>query len=78
MNQEELLAKLHEAVSKELLDRILAGEASAADIGNAIKFLKDNGISAVPKQGSSLKSLVDSLPDLEFNNVLPFDRTANG
>ena len=43
------LETLHSQVAQELLHRITSGEASSADMSNAIKFLKDNGIEATPK-----------------------------
>lgn len=58
----ELLAALHEAVGKELLDRIRDGGATGADISNAIKFLKDNGIEADPAVNPTVSSLASSLP----------------
>lgn len=58
----ELLENLHRAVAEDLLDKIKSGEATAAEISAAIKFLKDNGIEAIPASGSPLGDLVDSLP----------------
>jgi hypothetical protein len=58
----DLLGVLHEAVAKELLDRIRSGEASAADISNAIKMLKDNGIEARPDKNAALQSLASQFP----------------
>lgn len=58
----ELLESLHQAVAEDLLGKIKSGEASAAEISAAIKFLKDNGIEAIPAAGSPLGDLVDSLP----------------
>lgn len=58
----ELLESLHQAVAEDLLGKIKSGEASAAEISAAIKFLKDNGIEAIPASGSPLGDLVDSLP----------------
>ena len=42
--------------------RIISGEASSADMSNAIKFLKDNGIEGLPMQDSPLGNLVNILP----------------
>jgi hypothetical protein len=53
---------LHVAVAQDLLAKIQSGEASAAELSAAIKFLKDNGIEALPTEGSPLGNLVDSLP----------------
>lgn len=58
----EMLQKLHDAVCDDLLFKIQSGEATAAELSAAIKFLKDNGIEALPVSGSPLGSLVDNLP----------------
>jgi hypothetical protein len=58
----ELMAMLHAEVANGLLERIKSGEATAAEYQAAIKFLKDNGIEALPSEGSPLHSLIGSLP----------------
>lgn len=58
----ELLQSLHNAVAVDLLEKINSGEATAAELSAAIKFLKDNGIEALPVSGTALGNLVDSLP----------------
>lgn len=62
---EDLLATLHDAVAVELLARVKSGEASPAELGAAIKFLKDNGIEALPTVDNNLGKLMASLPDFE-------------
>ena len=64
---QETLETLHSQVALELSERIASGEASSADMSNAIKFLKDNGIEGLPVQDSPLGQLV---------NVLPFPKKA--
>ena len=59
---QETLENLHSQVARELSDRIATGEASSADISNAIKFLKDNGIESLPVQDSPLGNLAEILP----------------
>jgi|TARA_Y100000034_G_scaffold35171_1_gene43164 CO dehydrogenase/acetyl-CoA synthase beta subunit len=59
---QEALENLHSQVARELSDRIATGEASSADISNAIKFLKDNGIEGLPVQDSPLGNLAEILP----------------
>ena len=61
---EEVLAELHSVVAKELTRRIKGGEAQAADISAAIRFLKDNGIEADigSGQGGDVQELADVLP----------------
>lgn len=58
----EMLESLHRAVCEDLMAKIRSGEAKAADLAAAIKFLKDNGVDAIPTEGSPLGDLVDSLP----------------
>ncbi len=55
------LESLHAEVAKELKRRITANEASAADIGAAIKFLKDNSITAVIEDNSTMAALQEKL-----------------
>jgi hypothetical protein len=59
---QETLENLHSQVARELSDRITSGEASSADLSNAIKFLKDNGIEGLAMQDSPLGHLVNVLP----------------
>ncbi|WP_042954288.1 hypothetical protein [Rhizobium leguminosarum] len=42
---EDFLEQLHAATANALLKKIESGDATAADIAAAAKFLKDNGIS---------------------------------
>lgn len=58
----DILDSLHDAVAKDLLAKINSGEASAAELTAAIKFLKDNGIESLPVSGTPMGNLVDSLP----------------
>ena len=60
--RKEILEELHGTVAVELLNRIRNGEARPADMANAIKFLKDNGIEGLPVVGSPLGNLVNSMP----------------
>ena len=59
---EDLLALLHTALCKELLKRVKSGDAKANDLGVAVRFLKDNGIEAVPTGDNPLSQLLESLP----------------
>ncbi len=61
----ELLEKLHTAVAKDLLRRIEGGEATAADVTNALRMLKDNGIEADPAEGSPIGDLLEGLEAAE-------------
>jgi len=58
----DIMEALHNSVASGLLERLQTGEATAAEFSAAIKFLKDNGIEALPVEGSPLYNLVDSLP----------------
>lgn len=59
---DELLDLLHGELAKEFLRRIKDGTATAADLSAARQFLKDNGIDAIPKQGSPMNDLIQNLP----------------
>lgn len=66
----DTLGRLHELVAKELTRRIESGEATAADLAQAIKLLKDNNITAIPTSNNGLGQLVGSLKDrLPFTEV---------
>ena len=58
---EGALAELHSSVAKALTARIGAEDTSAADLNAAIKFLKDNNITATPEGSSALKELSDTV-----------------
>ena len=60
--RKEVLEELHGTVAVELLNRIRNGEARPADMANAIKFLKDNGIEGLPIEGSPLGNLLSQIP----------------
>jgi hypothetical protein len=60
---QEALGNLHDLVTRELTRRIESGEATAADIAQAIKLLKDNAITAVPTDNNPLGRLVGSLKE---------------
>jgi len=58
---EAALAALHGAVANELTRRIKDSEATAADLGAAIKFLKDNHITASIEDNQALSELKQKL-----------------
>ena len=60
---EGVLGMLHEAVAKSLLEKIASGEATASDVSNAIKMLKDNSITCVVEEGSELGALQKELDE---------------
>ena len=57
------MALLHKTLAENLLLRIQDPEAKSADLNVARQFLKDNGIDALPVEGSPLSDLVATLPD---------------
>lgn len=64
MDEKKLLEELHSAMISDLLSKIRSGKATAADLGVARQFLKDNGIDVAAKAGA---------PILKLHEALPFD-----
>jgi hypothetical protein len=62
---EDLLGSLHDAVAKDLLRRVMSGEATPAELNAAIKFLQNNGIEAVVTETNPLGMLVSALPTFD-------------
>lgn len=62
MTEKEVLEALHTAIANELVDRIKSGGSTAADLAVAVKFLKDNGISAILAPDSPVANLMKNLP----------------
>ena len=58
-----MMASLHKTLAENLPLRIKDPEAKSADLNVARQFLKDNGIDALPVEGSPLSELVATLPD---------------
>ena len=65
VKREDLLVALHTAVAEDLHARITNGEASAAELSVAVKFLKDNHIDGIPTADNALGALLDGMPDFE-------------
>jgi hypothetical protein len=61
-DDKKLLEELHSALVSTLLEKIRAGEATAADFGVARQLLKDNGIDCSPSKGSPMTKLYEILP----------------
>ena len=57
------MALLHQTLAENLLARVKDPEAKSSDLNVARQFLKDNGIDALPVEGSPLSELVGTLPD---------------
>jgi hypothetical protein len=62
VNRPELLERLHDLLTQNLIDKIESGEATAADLGVARQLLKDNNINATPVSGSPILKLSQALP----------------
>jgi len=60
--EDNKLKELHSELAKVLLQKVRDPEVKASDLNVARQFLKDNGIEALPVDGSPLKSLLDELP----------------
>lgn len=58
----KVLETLHDEVAKKLLTEIRKPEVDPRMIAEAIKFLKNNDITAVPAPGSATGDLTDKLP----------------
>jgi len=61
---------LHETVARVLRERIESGEAKPADIANAIKFLKDNGINCPLDENEDLLSIDETLPTFISQEIM--------
>jgi hypothetical protein len=63
MTEKEMMELLHKTLAENLLLRVKDPEAKSSDLNVARQFLKDNGIDALPVEGSPLSDLVATLPD---------------
>jgi hypothetical protein len=59
---QEVLDKLHSTIAQDLLDRIITGEATAAELTIAVKFLKDNNVTVDLEDSEPVMNLVKTLP----------------
>ena len=66
---EEQFNELHKLVTTELIDRIRSGEATTADLKAAADWLYKNDITGVAFNTSPLSTLVDIMPDVDFDTV---------
>ena len=58
---ETVLGNLHDVVAQYLMERLASGEATASDVSNALKMLKDNDITCTPANGNAMGGLKDAL-----------------
>ena len=56
------LKELHAVLAEKLLEKVQDPDCTAGCLNVARQFLRDNGIDAVPTEGSSLQRLADELP----------------
>ena len=56
------LKELHAVLAEKLLEKVQDPDCTAGFLNVARQFLRDNGIDAVPTEGSPLQNLVDELP----------------
>lgn len=61
-SKDELLEMLHRLTAEELIDRLQGGEATAAEIGVAVKFLKDNGMDVSSEAETPVRDLAAIVP----------------
>lgn len=61
MDLKDLLGDLHSKLTKEFIKRIEGGEATAADLSAAAKFLKDNGIDVDHLSNPEVTSLAQKM-----------------
>ena len=70
MASEEELQGLHRLVATKLVDQLNSDNVKASDLANAIKFLKDQGIT-LDKNGdmSAIGEMIESLPSIDMSKV---------
>ena len=56
------LKELHALLAEKLLAKVKDPDAKSSDLNVARQFLRDNGIDAVPTEGSPLQRLAEELP----------------
>jgi len=56
------LKELHAVLAEKLLEKVKDPDAKSSDLNVARQFLRDNGIDAVPTEGSPLQKLAEELP----------------
>lgn len=61
----DIMDALHGALATSLTERIVSGEATAAELAVAAKFLKDNGIEADALSNPAVQSLAHNFPTFE-------------
>ena len=70
MATENELQALHRLVATKLVEQLNKDNVKASDLANAIKFLKDQGIT-LDKNGdiSAIGEMIESLPEIDMSKV---------
>ena len=70
MATEDELQGLHRLVATKLVDQLNSDNVKASDLANAIKFLRDQGIT-LDKNGdmSAIGEMIESLPSIDMSKV---------
>ena len=70
MATEEELQSLHRLVATKLVDQLHRDDVKASVLANAIKFLKDQGIT-LDKNGdvSAITEMISNLPEIDMSKV---------
>ena len=70
METEDELQGLHRLVATKLVDQLNSDNVKASDLANAIKFLKDQGIT-LDKNGdvSAIGEMINALPKIDMSKV---------
>lgn len=68
---QQMLAELHHGVAETLLEKIRSRSITPPELNAAIKFLKDNGIEAIPTPETPLGELANEIPDFHPENYDP-------
>ena len=70
MATEDELQALHRLVATKLVDQLNSESVKASDLANAIKFLKDQGIT-LDKNGdmSAIGEMIEALPSIDMSKV---------
>ena len=70
MATEDELQALHRLVATKLVDQLNSENVKASDLANAIKFLKDQGIT-LDKNGdvSAIGEMINAQPEIDMSKV---------
>ena len=71
---ETALGALHETIAVALAKQLEGGEFTAADMANAIRFLKDNGINADLRANTAQNNVLDSAEAGPFDEDTELER----